>query len=42
MVAAFADRMRAATDLPGVQGELVATVNRAFEPTHAAVWVRVS
>jgi len=42
MIAAFADRMRAATDLPGVQGELVGTVNRAFEPTHASVWVRVS
>jgi hypothetical protein len=42
MVAAFADRMRAAADLSGAQGELVATVNRAFEPTHASVWVRVS
>jgi hypothetical protein len=42
MVAAFADRMRAAADQPGVQGELVATVNQAFEPVHASVWVRVS
>jgi len=42
MVAAFADRMRAADGLPGVQGELVATVNQAFEPVHASVWVRVS
>jgi MFS family permease len=41
-VAAFADRMRAATDLPGVRSELVGTVNRAFEPTHASVWVRIS
>jgi len=41
-VAAFADAMRASADLPGVQRELVATVNQAFEPTHLSVWVNVS
>lgn len=42
MVAAFAERMRASADVPFVQGELVSTVNRAFEPAHVSVWVRVS
>jgi len=41
-VAAFADAMRASADLPGVQRELVATVNQAFEPVHVSVWVNVS
>ena len=41
-VAAFADVMRASADLPGVQRELVATVNQAFEPVHVSVWVNVS
>jgi len=42
MVAAFAERMRASRDVPFVQGELAATVNRAFEPAHVSVWARVS
>jgi hypothetical protein len=41
-VAAFADAMRTSGDLPGVQCELVATVNQAFEPAHVSVWVNVS
>ena len=41
-VAAFADAMRSSADLPGVQRELVTTVNQAFEPTHLSVWVNVS
>jgi hypothetical protein len=41
-VAAFADAMRTSGDLPGVQGELVATVSQAFEPAHLSVWVNVS
>jgi hypothetical protein len=41
-VAAFADAMRSSADLPGVQRELVATVNQAFEPVHVSVWVNVS
>ena len=41
-VAAFADAMRASADLPGVQRELVTTVNQAFEPVHVSVWVNVS
>ncbi|MGH3270314.1 MAG: hypothetical protein ACRDN1_14855 [Trebonia sp.] len=40
-VAAFADAMRASADLPGVQRELVASVNQAFEPVHLSVWVNV-
>jgi hypothetical protein len=34
--------MRSSADLPGVQRELVATVNQAFEPVHLSVWVNVS
>lgn len=41
-VAAFADAMRSSADLPGVQRELVATVNQAFEPVQVSVWVNVS
>jgi hypothetical protein len=41
-VAAFADAMRSSADLPSVQGELVTTVNQAFEPVHVSVWVNVS
>lgn len=41
-VAAFADAMRSSADLPGVQRELVATVDQAFEPVHLSVWVNVS
>jgi len=41
-VAAFADAMRTSGDLPGVQRELVTTVNQAFEPAHLSVWVNVS
>ena len=41
-VAAFADAMRSSADLPGVQRELVTTVNQAFEPVHVSVWVNVS
>ena len=41
-VAAFADAMRSSADLPGVQRELVATVNQAFEPVHVSVWVNGS
>jgi hypothetical protein len=42
MVAGFAERMRSSADVPFVQGELVSTVNQAFEPAHVSVWVRVS
>ena len=39
-VAAFAARLRNAVDLDAVQTDLVATVQRAVQPTHATVWVR--
>jgi hypothetical protein len=39
MVAAFAGRLQDATDLDGVQADLLGTVGRALEPAHASVWL---
>jgi hypothetical protein len=39
MVSAFVSRLRGAEDLKTVGPELLATVQRAFEPTHVGIWV---
>jgi hypothetical protein len=39
-VNAFAAALRDAVDLDTVQAELIATVERAVEPTHATIWLR--
>jgi hypothetical protein len=39
-VAAFAARLRDAVDLDTVQSELLDTVERSVEPSHASVWIR--
>ena len=39
VVAAFTARLRQTVDLDTVQGELLDTVHRAFEPAHASVWL---
>lgn len=39
-VAAFAARLRDAVDLDTVQSELLDTVERCVEPSHASVWIR--
>jgi hypothetical protein len=41
-VAAFAARLRDAVDLDAVQRDLLATVQRAVEPSHATIWTRRS
>ena len=40
IVAAFTLRLRDAVDLDTVRHELLHAVDRAFEPTHASVWIR--
>ena len=39
VVAAFTARLRQTVDLDTVQGELLDTVQHAFEPAHASVWL---
>ncbi|HEY6279146.1 MAG TPA: hypothetical protein VIX86_22770 [Streptosporangiaceae bacterium] len=39
MAAAFAARLKDATDLDGVQADLLGTVGGALEPAHASVWL---
>ena len=39
VVAAFTARLRQGVDLTTVQGDLINTVHRAFEPAHASVWL---
>jgi MFS family permease len=39
VVAAFTARLRQTVNLDTVQGELIDTVYRAFEPAHASVWL---
>jgi hypothetical protein len=39
-VAAFASRLRDAVDSEAVQRDLLITVNRAVEPSHATIWIR--
>jgi hypothetical protein len=39
-VAAFTARLRDAVELDAIRAELLDTVNRAVEPTHASVWIR--
>jgi hypothetical protein len=39
VVAAFTARLRQTVDLYTVQGDLIDTVHRAFEPAHASVWL---
>ena len=39
VVAAFTARLRQGVDLDAVQGDLIDTVDRAFEPAHASVWL---
>jgi hypothetical protein len=38
-VTAFAARLKDATDLDAVRGDLTATVDRALEPAHVSVWI---
>jgi len=38
-VAAFTARLRQTVELDTVQGDLIDTVRRAFEPAHASVWL---
>jgi len=38
LVAAFTSQLRQTVDLDAVQGELLSTVHRAFEPTHVSIW----
>jgi hypothetical protein len=38
-VAAFASRLRESVDLPSMERELAAAVDRAFEPVHVSVWL---
>jgi len=39
VVTAFTARLRQTVDLDTVQGDLISTVHRAFEPAHASVWL---
>ena len=39
IVAAFTARLSQTVDLDTVQGDLIDTVHRAFEPAHASVWL---
>ena len=39
VVSAFTARLRQSVDLDTVQGDLIDTVRRAFEPAHASVWL---
>ena len=39
-VDAFAKRLREAIDLDAVEADLLVTVRRALEPSHASVWIR--
>jgi hypothetical protein len=39
MIAAFAARLRDATDLDAVRADLAATVHRALEPAHLLLWL---
>jgi hypothetical protein len=39
-VAAFAGRVKDATDLDSVRADLAAAVGRTLEPTHVSVWIR--
>ena len=38
LVAAFTSQLRQTVDLDAVQGELLSTVHRAFEPAHVSIW----
>ena len=40
MVTAFAARLKDATDLDTVRGDLAAAVDRALEPARLSVWIR--
>ena len=39
-IAAFAARVKEATDLDSVRTELAAAIDRALEPVHVSVWIR--
>ena len=39
-VAAFTTRLRDAVGIDAIRADLLDTVNRAVEPTHASVWIR--
>jgi hypothetical protein len=37
---AFSDRLRAVSDLDGLNGELLAVVRETVQPEHASLWLR--
>jgi hypothetical protein len=39
-VAAFTTRLRDAVEIDAIRTDLIDTVNRAVEPTHASVWIK--
>jgi hypothetical protein len=39
-VAAFTARLRDAVEIDAIRAELLDTVNRAVEPTHASMWIK--
>jgi ribose 1,5-bisphosphokinase PhnN len=39
VIAAFTARLRQTVDLDTVQGDLVGTVDAAFQPAHVSVWL---
>ena len=40
-MAAFTTRLRDAVEIDAIRADLLDTVNRAVQPTHASVWIKL-